>query len=110
MWISQKAWLQNREEFMELRAARDAVNATNQQQASTLSWLMIRMTQLEHERAQMLWKYMGIKVTVPTVEEETPSGVDNPFNRLPSFDDVGDEAALKEGIGWNDFGEVTYQK
>lgn len=111
MWISTAAYLKQREEVLTLQSKCEAITATNVTLKTTLEWLMLRMTQLEAERAQLLWNYMGIKIPVPEIEKDPDvPGVDSALNKLPSFDDMGDIEAGKQGIDWAEDGSVTYAR
>lgn len=109
MWIAKPVFDTLTSERMKLAAELDAQRALVASQKSTLDWLMLRMTQLEAERAKLLWKYMGVQVPVPELshEPEPGSSVDNPMNALPSFADMGEDQALKDGYGWDDQGNLT---
>lgn len=109
MWISTKAWLAHQEALLQfaadVRAAREQVKS----QEITLGWFMHRLTQVEAERAKMIFSFTGVKVEAPTYEkEEIQSGINNPLNALPNFNDVGDKAAAELGIDWNKEGELIF--
>jgi hypothetical protein len=109
MWIAKPTYDMLVQERMQLQANLTAAQALVASQKSTLEWLMLRMTQLEAERAKLLWKYMGVSVPVPEIshEPEPGSSFDNPMNALPSFGDMGEDKAAKDGYGWNEAGELT---
>lgn len=109
MWISQKVYFREQEERLKLASELASARSLVASQKSTLEWLMLRMTQLEAERAKLLWTYMGIKVPVPEIQREPEPGgsMDNPMNALPSWGDMGDDKAGKDGYGWNEAGELT---
>ncbi len=110
MWISTAAWLKEREDSILLRLERDTAIAQAKQQETTLAWFMHRLTQVERERAQLLFNYTGVKTEAPVYEkdEKIPSGMENPLNALPNFDDVGEMEAMRLGISWDDEGKVVY--
>ena len=89
----------------ELAAAQSLVAA----QKSTVEFLMLRVTQLEAERNKLLWTYTGIKFPelVAAAEPNGASEFDNPINKLPSLEDMGDDQALKDGYGWDSEGNLT---
>lgn len=72
----------------------------------SLDWMRVRVSQLEHERAQMLYQYMGIKIATPEIVRERPS--EEHLNEALSFEDVGDKVAGTLGIGWDEHGKVKY--
>lgn len=74
-----------------------------------LDWFKIRTTQLERERAQLLYKFTDVKVEVPDYTPTPPPSVEQILNEsASSFEDMGDEAASRAGIGWNEGGQVVY--
>lgn len=79
-------------------------------QQTTLDWLTMRVTQLEKERAQLLFMYTGVKVETPVIGTAPTSPIPQnaPLDALPNFDDMGDEAAKKLGIDWDADGRVKY--
>ncbi len=110
MWISNAAWLKEREDAILLRLERDTAIAQAKQQETTLAWFMHRLTQVEQERSRLIFSYTGVKVESPVYEkaETVPSGVENPMNALPSFDGLNDLDAARQGISWDDEGKVLY--
>ena len=76
---------------------------------TTLDWLRVRVTQLEMERAQMLYNYTGVKVPTPIINRKSEAhGPDGVAAGLPNFEDVGDAEAARLGIDWNPDGTVRY--
>ena len=113
MWISNAAWLKEREDAIQLRLERDGALKRLDQQDVTLGWFMHRLTQVEAERAKLIFNFTGVKVDAPTYEKETSQAESNrinqnPLNSLPNFSDVGDLEAARLGIDWNPEGELTY--
>lgn len=100
MWI-------NRNDYMLLVAkenAERALNASAREQNKVLQtnmdWMRLRLTQMEKERAQLMFQLMGVKVPVPEIEHvriDLPGELQHPLNQMPSFEDVGDEEAHKLG-------------
>lgn len=76
-------------------------------QKVTMDWLMVRLTQLEHERAQLIFNYMGVKITTPQFEPERAPIGGEAISDIPSFDDVGDEKAKEMGLNWDSDGRLT---
>jgi hypothetical protein len=111
MWISKELF----ESLVEGRAkALGEVGAVKEQVKAvqaTLDWMAMRLTQVEHERAQLLFNYTGIKITTPSIEplREVSPLIDlkDPGNL---FDDVGDEEARRLGLDWDAQGEIIPTK
>jgi hypothetical protein len=115
MWISTQAYIADKTNFVTVVAERDAAKQQLVALTNTLQWLQARVTQLEMERAAMVFQQYGVKIPVPVLETapEMPGGnggIDSPLNAVPNFNDVGDEEARRQGIGWNDNGELQYHK
>jgi hypothetical protein len=117
MWISTAAYLRNKEDEIKLRTERDAAVALAKQQETTLAWFMHRLTQVEQERARLIFNYTGVKVESPTYEPEpSTEGKQtmaaqlnaNPLNNLPNFSDVGDEEARRLGLDWDADGNLIF--
>ena len=108
MWINRKVY----DRIVLDSEKRNAVCIEQARQVATLTatldWLRVRVSQLEIERAQLIYNYMGVKVPTPSIEmERTPSPSASALNTLPSFEDIGDEEAARLGIGWNEHGEIV---
>lgn len=115
MWISTKAYIQDRVDYNKVVAERDAVKQQQIATTNTLQWLQVRVTQLEMERAAMVFQQYGVKIPVPIMETapDMPGGnggIDSPLNATPNFNDMGDEEARRQGVGWNNDGELLYDK
>ena len=110
MWISQKAFIEMQQRLADAVAHQQAAVAALRANETTLGWFMHRLTQIEQERSKLIFNYTGVKVEAPSYEKETPiqSGVSNPLNTLPNWNDVGDKVAAELGIDWNQEGEVIY--
>lgn len=64
-----------------------------------LDWLRTRVSQLERERALMLYKFTGVKIETPEfVTAREPDAADIMNNVNAMFQDVGDETARTLGI------------
>lgn len=107
-----------RAEFMELvnvlGRAQGALSDKNAQIAAmqtTLDWLTVRVTQLEKERARLLYNYMGIKVETPEIikksERQAEEDVRNMLHSVPHFADMGDEEARRQNVTWNPDGTIA---
>jgi hypothetical protein len=111
MWVKRSEYRQLVQDTAAALGARDAMQRQVDTQKTNQDWMVLRLTQLEHERAQLLYRYMDIKITVPTVELDNPVVPHTDTNRLsdiPSFEDVGDEEAKKLGLDWDSDGRLTH--
>ena len=116
MWINRKtreAMLAQTAEAAVAIAQSMARESTYKEQNKVLQvnldWLRTRVNQLEHERAQLIFNYMGIKIAVPEIQTVKQDDV-HPLNAIPHFNDVGDAEAARMGIGWDEEGRVAYSK
>ncbi len=112
MWIKQADFLKIVQERAEAQGEKQAVERQLISQKSTMDWMVLRLTQLEHERAQLIYKYTDVKITVPSIEAAPdPKSASAILGETLSFEDIGDEAALAAGIDWNkETGEIVYTK
>ena len=112
MFISRKHYDDLRLEWAKNHEEARVLAQQNQALQTTLDWFRVRMTQLEHERAQLLFNFTGVKVQVPSIERETPAprpgSVSDILAAVNHFGDVGDAEALKLGVDWNSDGTVNY--
>lgn len=120
MWITQTAYLELQKALIGAQAEVAAIKAQQAALTNTNDWLMVRVTQLEMERAKLIEVNYGVKVDVPVIEKRPEHFVtgmttgqpkldsDFSLNQTISFNDVGDDEARRLGISWNDNGEVVY--
>ena len=108
MWITRSEYVDLVDKSARMQGERDAMQRQVDAQKTNQDWMVLRLTQLEHERAQLLYRYMDVKVTVPTVELDVPvtPATSAIGSDLPSFNDVGDDEAKKLGLDWDDQGRV----
>ena len=111
MWISREHYQAHRDERIKAEAIVAAVQSHNVALQTSLDWMRVRLTQLEHERAQLIFNYMGVKVQVPSIEPATnPAEASaDALNQTLTFADMGDEEAARLGIEWNADGTVRYR-
>lgn len=107
MWIDRKTYDDLRLDRTTWLAEARTLTTQNQALTTTLDWLRVRVTQLELERAQLLWNYTGVKVPTPTI---THTATDTVPLTPPNFQDIGDAEAAKQGIEWADDGTLLYTK
>lgn len=113
MWISKI-------EYQRILTERDeahGVAKTLEQQVFALNtsndWLRVQFSKCDHERAALIARYLGVQVPSITFEKEdtnrTPtSHIINDAGAL--FNDVGDEEAARQGLGWDDEGNFVAKK
>lgn len=106
MWIARPEY----DRLVEARGKLDAVLQRCAAQQTTNEWLMMRLTQLEHERAVLIQNYMGVKVPVPEIGTAAETVDVDQILRDPGalFQDIGDDAAKDAGMDWDNEGKVTY--
>lgn len=75
-------------------------------QDTTIDWFRVRITQLEMERAQLLYNYTGVKIATPSIERAPESDVARALQATQHFQDMGDNEAGRLGIGWNEDGTL----
>lgn len=111
MWISRSIYQDQKDKLVRTEERLAAIQSHASAMKTTMDWMMVRLTQLEHERAQLIFNYTGVKIAVPSVEPVArPTESADMFNQLPSFDDVGDEEAARLGLDWDSEGELINVK
>src|ERR1019366_4522364 len=68
MWISRTAFEKLIVDRHTAEGRAHALDLQVQSQKSTMDWMAMRLTQSEHERAQLIHNYTGVKITVPSIE------------------------------------------
>ncbi len=108
MWISRKVYDEVQKQRFEAQGVSQALERQAIATKTTMDWLMVRLTQLEHERAQLIFNYMGVKITVPEIlpSAQVEQGSEL-LNDIPSFSDIGDDEAKRQGFDWDSEGRVT---
>lgn len=74
------------------------------------NWFMERVNQLEQENADLRHKVFGVPQSVPRYARTSEKSAPHDHESEVSFEDMGDTAALREGVSFNDEGEVIYGK
>ena len=109
MWISAKS-------FLELSHARSVAEGQTSALVTqitalntTMDWMRVRLNQVEQERADLIERYMGVKIQVPQIQ---PISTDTSevLNQAVSFEDMGDTEAERLGIDWNGNGELINKR
>ena len=107
MWIDRKTYDDLWKQLHETTIANQVLERHSTTLETTMDWLRVRVTQLEMERAQLLWRYTGVKVPVPEIVK-TDGVASNPMTQTPNFNDIGDTESAKLGISWDENGELVY--
>ena len=108
MWINRQTYEHLVFDGVKRNEEARVLDAQNRVLQVNLDWLRVRVNQLEHERAQLLFNYTGVKVAVPEIQRAPETPV-HPLNELPSFADVGEAEAARLGIEWDAEGHVIYK-
>lgn len=109
MWISRDEYTRIIAELATAIGENKILREANAAHKTTLDWARVRLTQVEHERNQLLFNFTGVKVLTPTIEEAPPptmSRLQNSIDQMPTFEDVGDEEAARLGLSWRGDGSV----
>ena len=109
MWIDRKTYDDLWKQLHETTIANQVLERHATALETTMDWLRVRVTQLEMERAQLLWNYTGVKVPVPEIVR-TDGVASSPMTQTPNFNDMGDTEAAKLGVSWDENGELVYAK
>lgn len=111
MWISRLAYQNEHNRITEAEAIVSVLQSHNTALQTTMDWMRMRLTQLEHERAALIFNYMGVKIPVPVIEEAAePADARQALHEAISFDDMGNDEASRQGVDWNEHGEVVYSR
>jgi hypothetical protein len=113
MWISKQTYQDVQDRLTQAHATVVAETGANKALKESLNWLMLRVTQLEKERAVFVDRLFGVRISVPEISsaEVVRDPFENhPLNDLNSFGDVGNDAAKKLGIDWDEEGKLVYTK
>lgn len=114
MWIDRKAYEDSRLELATAKEEARVLFEQNRAMRSTLEWFMVRVTQIEKERAILTEHYMGIKLETPDFRRgapvaEVPQNIPDMLGSM-GFNDMGDEAAHRLGLDWDAAGKVVTVK
>lgn len=85
-----------------------AYQETNKGLQVTLDWLRVRVTQMEKERAAMIFANYGVKVPVPEIAKAPDPFAEHPFNETFSFAGLSDAEADAQGITHDHEGGIVY--
>lgn len=108
MFLDRKVYDDLRLDNAKLQTEARVLSEQNRALQTTCDWFRVRISQLERERAQLLFNYTGVKVEVPEIVAAPTAKDTHPLNAVPHFNDIGDEAAKLLGVGWNADGTLRY--
>ena len=115
MWINHRVWEATQVQIAQAAvslgqalAREDVLKQQNKAWQVNLDWMRTRVNQLEHERAQILFNYTGVKVAVPEVTKASPDFHGSPLTEAFCFSDMGDKEAERQGIKWDSEGNLVY--
>ena len=111
MWVDRQTWTALETRATAAEAVKAQLDRHNNALEVSCDWLRVRLTQLEHERAQLIYQLLGVKVPVPEIERASAPRItsDTILNSTPSFADLGDAEAAKLGIFHNPDGTLRYE-
>ena len=104
MWLNRETYDDLRLDLTKNHEEARILAEQNHHLTTTMEWFRVRITQLEQERAQLLFNYTGVKVPTPRIEYEHAAEAAHP----PHFRDVGDAEAARLGISWDEAGNLVY--
>ena len=110
MWIDRKTYDDMRLDNAKAQVEARVFSEQNRALQVTLDWFRVRISQLEMERAQLLFNYTGVKVSSPVIERAPDGDVAKALQAVQGFDDIGDAEAERLGIGWNLDGTLKQQE
>lgn len=110
MWLTKQQFLDLAAEARTAYAAKAALETQLKVLETNLDWFRVRVTQLEKERAQLMYVVNGVKIPTPEFikQSEEPFDLRATLGELPAFADVGDEMAALMGLDHNTDGTVKY--
>ncbi len=113
MWVNKAEYFRIVKERDEAAGVAKALEQRVFALETSADWLRVQFSKCDHERAALIAKYLGVQVPTMVFEQEdksrTPtSHIINDAGAL--FADVGDEEALKQGLGWDDDGNFVAKK
>lgn len=108
MWLSRIAFEKLLQDHSVAVGRAAAIEQQNTKLHATMDWMRLRLNQLEHERSVLVENYMGVKIPAPTIERAEAAPIGSAIlNEVPSFEDMGDDAASAAGIAWDDTGRLV---
>ena len=113
MWLSRQAYQDLKDQIVQAQADAAAQRHANDVLEANMNWFRHRLTQIEAERAVLIYKVMGVKIPAPEFHKEDPiqkfmQDHKHQFTEADIFRDLGDDEARKQGISFNEEGQVVY--
>ena len=95
----------------EIQGKLDALSSQKAKDDITIDWMRHRINALEKVNSQLMAKVAGVLLPVPEIVPTRPGTVTVPsFDYMPSFEDIGDEAAKHYGVVHSDDGTLEFVK
>lgn len=102
MWVNTRIYgrlAADSEQKQQVEGALRILAEQNKVLQVNLDWLRTRVSQLERERALMLYKFTGVKIETPEFQPVVAPDAADMLNAVNAmFQDVGDEQAARLGI------------
>lgn len=97
--ISKETVDSQREELAAVKSERDYLVRELATTKANFAWITVRVNALEEERAVLLEKAYGVKISVPEIRRSNPNANHLQDINNFSFDHVDEDTARKLGIG-----------
>ena len=114
MFLSRQAYEDLKQRITTAEAEARAQTKANEVLEANMNWFRHRLTQIEAERAVLIYKVMGVKIPAPEFHKEDPiqkfmQDHKHQFTEADIFRDLGDDEARKQGIEWDETGQLIHQ-
>lgn len=110
MWIDRKTYDDMRLDNAKAQTEVRVVAEQNRALQVSIDWFRVRISQLEMERAQMLYNYTGVKISTPVIERVPEGDIARALQAVQGFEDIGDREAARLGIGWQSDGTLSHEQ
>lgn len=109
MWVDRNLYDDIRKKLWETAAVNQSLEKQVAAMQTTIDWMAIRLTTVEHEKAQLLYNYTGVKIETPVFKKaQSEPPID--LNATSMFQDIGDKKAEELGVTWDGKGEILFTK
>jgi predicted nuclease with TOPRIM domain len=112
VFLSRQAYEDLKQRITTAEAEARAQVKANEVLEANMNWFRHRLTQIEAERAVLIYKVMDVKIPTPEFHKEDPIErfkKDHNFSEHDIFRDMGDAEALKNGVEWDATGQLVQQ-